>query len=221
MQLRDDATLDNFQASSAAEPVLHALKQQQLPAGEDIIFLHGAQGAGKSHLLQACCHLAGSGALYLSLSELSDYAPEDVLAGIESLELVCLDDLQAVSGHADWELALFSLYNRAREAGCRLVVAADAAPRTLAVDLPDLRSRLAWGIVFHLPSADDEGKRAILQFRAGRRGLVLADEVASYIVSRAPRDLAQLLSLLDKLDHASLAQQRSLSIPFVRQTLGW
>ncbi|MCB1675636.1 MAG: DnaA regulatory inactivator Hda, partial [Halioglobus sp.] len=124
-------------------------------------------------------------------------------------------------GDAAWELALFDLCNRAREQHCRLLVAANAAPRALSVNLPDLRSRLAWGIVYQLPRASDEQKAAILRLRAARRGLSLPAEVAAYIVSRAPRSTGDLLALLDLLDHASLREQRPLSIPFVKQSLGW
>ncbi|MDH3991994.1 MAG: DnaA regulatory inactivator Hda [Gammaproteobacteria bacterium] len=221
VQLRDDATLENFLAAPAVQPLVLALQQQIAAQGEPIIYLYGPGGTGKSHLLQAACHLAGSGALYLPLAELVEYGPEDVLQGVETLELVCLDDVHAVLGKDDWELALFDLCNRARQWGCRLLVAADAAPRALAVALADLRSRLSWGIVYQLPQADDDAKDAILRFRAARRGLTLSAEVSAYIVSRAPRSLESLLALLDTLDKASLAEQRALSIPFVKQTLRW
>jgi DnaA family protein len=89
------------------------------------------------------------------------------------------------------------------------------------VDLADLRSRLSWGIVYQLAQVDDEEKAAILQFRASRRGLQLPAEVARYIVNRAPRAMQSLLDLLDVLDKTSLAQQRALSIPFVKQVLDW
>ncbi len=221
VQLRDDATLENFLAGPATAPLLGVLERQRSVDGESVVFLHGGSGSGKSHLLQACCHLAGEGSVYLPLAELATYSPEEVLAGVETLSLVALDDIDAVLGQEAWELALFGLYNRAREWGCRLLIAARGAPRTLDVRLADLRSRLSWGGVYQLPLATDAEKCAILIFRAERRGLELSDDVAIYIVNRSQRDLAQLLELLDRLDRASLAQQRPLSIPFVKQTLDW
>jgi DnaA family protein len=221
VQLRDDATLENYMAPPAVQPLVGALAQQLEPAGESMIFLYGPAGCGKSHLLQAGCHLAGNRALYLPLADLGHYAPEDVLQGVEALDLVCLDDLHCVVGDQRWELALFNLYNRAQQDNCKLLLAADAAPRALAVELADLRSRLSWGIVYQLAQADDEGKAEILRYRASRRGLLLPAEVARYIVNRAPRAMQPLLDLLDVLDKTSLAQQRALSIPFVKQVLGW
>ena len=221
VQLRDDATLDNFLALAKTQPLLAALQAQLTPTGEAVIYLYGPAGSGKSHLLQASCHVAAAKTLYLPLADLRRYPAPDVLQGVEHLDRVCIDDIDAVLGDPEWERALFNFYNSARQHGCRLVVAGAAAPRALAVDLEDLRSRLAWGVVFQLAQADDEDKSAILQFRAARRGLVLAPGVANYVVSRAPRAMQELLQVLDKLDKASLTEQRGLSIPFVKAALGW
>ncbi len=221
VQLRDESTFDDFLPLPASQGLIDALRAQAGGAGEPIIFTYGAAGAGKTHLLQSSCHLAGAGAIYLPLGELARCRPDEVLQGIEALELVCLDDIHRVLGQADWELALFNLCNRARQRGCRLLVAGNAAPRALAVDLADLRSRLGWGLVYQLPQAGDEEKIAILQFRAARKGLVLSREVCSYVVSRAPRDMEALLSVLETLDNASLVEQRALSIPFIKSVLGW
>jgi len=217
----DAATFDNFLARDGLAPVLTALQAQLGPAGEAGIYLFGPSGAGKSHLLQACCHSAGEEALYLPLAQLREYAPREVLRDLARLRLICLDDLHVVAGDGPWEMALFNLWNEARERDCRLAVSARSAPRALPVHLADLRSRLSWGVVFQLSRPDDLEKMEVLRFRAQRRGLKLSPEVASYIVHRAPRDPAKLLGLLDQLDRASMVEQRSLSIPFVRRALGW
>ncbi|MFT4517885.1 MAG: DnaA family protein [Halioglobus sp.] len=221
VRLRDDATLGNFLPLTAQKPLMQALKGQLESSGEPVIYLHGPSGCGKSHLLQASCQLSTAQTLYLPLQDLREYPAAEVLQGAENADRVCLDDLQAVLGDPDWELALFKFYNTAREQNCKLLVAADAAPRLLSLGLEDLRSRLSWGVVFQLARVDDQEKAAILQFRADRRGMSLSPEAASYIVSRAPRGMDQLLLLLDHLDQASLAQQRALSIPFVKGALGW
>ncbi|MCB1708743.1 MAG: DnaA regulatory inactivator Hda [Halioglobus sp.] len=221
VRLRDEATFDNFLPLPATQALLAGLRAQAQGRGEAIIYIYGPAGVGKSHLLQASCHLAGAGAVYLPLGELADHCPEEVVQGIETLDLVCLDDVDRVLGRADWEVALFNLYNRARQCGCALLVAGNAAPRALTMALADLRSRLAWGIVYQLALADDEEKVAILQFRAARRGLVLSREVCGYVVSRSVREMEALLALLETLDNASLVEQRALSIPFIKTVLGW
>lgn len=226
VQLKDDATFGNFYAVDGQpnRQVVMALQQQLQPFGEQFIYLSGAQGAGLSHLLQAACHFAGEqgrSAQYLPLDELVNADPAALLDGLEILDLVCLDGLQWVVGRPDWERALFVFFNTMRDTGRRVVMAAAQGPRELKVSLPDLQSRLNWGLVFQVHPLDDESKRSALQMRAKARGIELTDEVAQYILHRAPRSTHELFKTLHRLDDASLAEQRRLTIPFVKQTLGF
>ncbi len=221
MQLRDDATLASFLSAPALEPLLAALRAQVTAQGEPLVFLHGSAGSGKSHLLQAACHLLPAASCYLPLAEVRTLPGAELLQGLESRQLVCLDDIDAVAGDEAWELALFHFCNRARDAGCRLLLSAGASPRHLPVALPDLLSRLGWGPVFLLPAPDDERKQVILRYRARCRGLEMPVEVSRFLVSRAPRGLPGLMALLEALDSMSLAEQRALTIPFVKQALGF
>jgi len=215
--LKDAATFDNFY-TAGNELVIEALQQ-----GTDrMLYLWGPPGCGKSHLLQALCHATaanGQSRVYLPLQELMALAPE-LLEGLERQVLIAIDDIQVIAGMPQWEEALFHLYNRVRDHGHRLVVSATVAPAGLALTLPDLASRLGWGPVFQLAFLTDTDKQAALQMRARRRGLEMGDEVAEYLLRRCPRDMDSLFSLLNQLDRASLAAQRRLTIPFVREVLG-
>lgn len=222
VHLRDEATLENFLFPEALLPLRISLESQNEPEGEPGIYLHGGPGSGRSHLLQAACHAHDSGeALYLPLEQLYELAAEEVLADIEGLALICLDNLDAIAGRPAWEEALFHLINRARASHCRLLFSAAAAPRQLGIGLADLESRLSWAVVFHLPETSDTDKLRILQFRASLRGMTLSDEAAQYIFNRASRSLGELIALLEQLDRASMVAKRQLSIPFIRETLGW
>ncbi len=222
VHLRDDATLENFLFDSRLGPVREALEQQLGSQGEPALYLHGGESSGRSHLLQAACHRLPAGdALYLPLEQLREIPAAELVADIEGMRLISLDNLDAVVGNEAWEQALFNLCNRARESGCRLLFSAACAPRQLPLRLPDLQSRLSWAVVFHLPDASDDHKLRILQFRAKRRGMSLSDEAGRYILSRASRSLGELLEILDRLDRDSMVAQRQLSIPFIKSSLGW
>jgi DnaA-homolog protein len=224
VNLNDDATFENFYAPAQTHNamVVQGLREQVAGRGEAFIYLWGAPGCGLTHLLQAACHQAqemGMSVQYLPLRDLVGYAPEELFIGLEELDLICLDCLPTIAGRADWELAIFNLYNRLRERGRRLLVAAEHNPRELAISLEDLRSRLQWGITYQVHNLSDDEKQQALQLRARARGLELNDEVAQYIIQRLPRDTNELFWQLQRLDHASLAEQRKLTIPFVKKVL--
>lgn len=224
VSLRDEATFANFylSADGANGQAVSTLAGQFQENGERLLYLWGAPGAGLTHLLQAACHSAHASkhsAQYLPLQDLVRFAPESLFEGLESQDLICLDGLDAVLGKRSWEEALFDLFNRAYDAGKRLVFAASAGPQELPLQLQDLRSRLNWGVVYQIQLLDDEEKQAALQMRARARGLELSREVAQFILSRAPRDMSKLFELLNRLDELSLQEQRKLTIPFVKQVL--
>jgi DnaA family protein len=220
LALQDSARFDSYFPGLNREVV----QQLQLAAagkGENLVYVAGARGMGKTHLLQAACHSAGQcnrAATCLPLQELLGLAPA-VLEDLEQLDLICLDDVAAIAGHADWERAVFDLFNRVRTTGGTLLVAGEQRPDQSGLDLPDLVSRLGWGVTYTLKPLADEDVIAALACRAQGRGLELPEETAQFLLRRFPRDLPTLFALFDTLDTASLIEQRRLTIPFVKAVL--
>ena len=221
LALRDSARFTSYFPGRNREAVSH-LRQAAEGTGERLVYLAGAAGLGKTHLLQAACHHAaghGRAAFYLPLRDFPALSPR-MLEGLEQLDLVCLDDVSAVAGSGDWEAGLFDLFNRVREGGATLLVTAEQRPDRAGFHLPDLVSRLGWGVTYVLRPLDDASVGDALQHRAVQRGLELPEETARFLMRRYPRDLASMCDLLERLDQASLAAQRRLTIPFVKAVLG-
>ena len=222
VHIRDDASFENYFAGPNQEVIESLRLACNGKSSAGAIFLNGAAGVGKSHLLQACCHVAGEqglAAVYLPLTELVDEGP-DLLEGLEQLALICLDDVQIIAGKEAWEQAVFHFFNRAFDRGVQLVFAADRGVTAMGILLPDLASRLAWGFVYRLHALDDEQKLQAIQERAKHRGFVVPDDVGRFLLRRFPRDMRALHAMLHELDVASLAAQRSkISIPFVKSWL--
>lgn len=225
VRLRDDATFANYYPGANAVTlgyVEHACETEDQWM-DSLLYIWGASGSGRSHLLQAAClrvEERGGRALYLPLAELEKYGTM-VLDNVEFCDLVCLDDIQAVLGQPHWEEALFHAFNRLRDAGKQLLIAADASPRKLPIKLPDLQSRLSLALVFQLHELSDDDKLRALQLRASRRGLRLSDDVGRFILARSVRSMTVLFDTLEQLDTASLQAQRKLTIPFLKEALGW
>ncbi len=215
------ADFDQFIAS-ANEVALHALRAYLSDAPrQPLFFLAGEPGSGKTHLLTAACaelERHRGRAVYVPLDEADQLAPA-LLNGLESCDLVCLDDLDAVAGLAEWEEAVFHLFNRLREAGQRLLISARTLPAKLSIALPDLRSRLQWGASFRLRSPDDDIRARILKERAARRGMPLDDHLIAYLLKRHDRDTASLIAIIERLDQLSLARKKPVTLPLLREVL--
>lgn len=214
-----DQRFDTFVA--APEGAIAQL--QALATGsDDAIYLVGAAATGKTHLAIAACASAEARsrtAAYLPLASAAGRL-RDALHALHARDLVALDGIDAIAGDRDAEIALFDFHNRARDAGRALVYTARSVPAMLPLVLPDLRSRLSQCTHVLLAPLDDAGRRAVLQLRAARRGLHLDAAAIDWLLKRVDRDLASLTALLDRLDRASLAAQRRITVPFLRQVLG-
>jgi DnaA regulatory inactivator Hda len=211
------STFDNFHIGANAELVarLRGLDAALMagPIADRTFYVWGEPGNGRSHLLQALAYEAPPGHVrYLG--------PQSALAAFTfdaRVTIYAIDDCDSLSGAQ--QIALFNLFNEVRAyPGCALVATGNAPPMGLSVR-EDLRTRLGWGLVFHLAPLSDEGKAAILKLAARERGIALADDVPAYLLTHFRRDMPSLMGLLDALDRFSLEQKRAVTLPLLRTML--
>jgi DnaA family protein len=220
VKLADYARFESYFAGPNRVAV-QALEQMAGNSAELVIWLWGAAGAGRSHLLQAAIAAAAESdraCAWLPLAHHDELA-SGMLEGMGSLDLVCIDDIDAIAGLPDWEQQLFRLFEELREQNASLVVSASAAPASVGFELKDLQSRLASGPVWKLLSLSDTEQIQALQLRARWRGFELPDETGRYLLRRVERSSEALFAVLDELDSAALREQRRLTIPFVKEVL--
>lgn len=185
------------------------------------VWLWGEHGSGRSHLLQAVCAEAsrhGRTALYLPLAQVT--RDPAVLDGLEG-GVVALDDIEHWLGDAELEAALVGLYQRQLDCAGSLLAAAGTTAARLEFSVADLASRLRALASYHLQPLDDAGLRNVLRSRARRLGLELGAATADFWLNRSRRSLPLLLAELERVDQAALASQRRLTIPLLKEVLGF
>ena len=220
IHLRVDATFSSFYQSSSNVLAVSALKEFCHSSDESVFFLAGASGSGVTHLLHAAQHQCSETRIqFLPLKECIHYPAADVLTNLELLDFVVIDDVHLVSGREEWEHALFHLYNRLKDNNKKLLMGSHAPPRELTIQLPDLYSRLQWGLVYQLQRLNDEDKKHAIIVHAQALGLSISHEVMQFIFNHCGRDLHDLMAVLYQLDHASLAEKRHITVPFVKKVL--
>ena len=212
LRLADRAVFDTFWPPGNEQLLAH-LRSVASGVSHGTTWLAGPHASGKSHLLQATCALAPAPRRcgYFPLQQLAALGPA-ALEGLPRLELVCLDDLQWVTGQPEWERALFGLYRELEECGGSLIVAAPEAPALIRWELPDLGSRFTAAAIHTVRALDERAQRAALMLRAKVRGFELPDEVARWLQRRYARDMGTLYQLLDTLDSAALVAQIALRL---------
>lgn len=216
LKASEPQTFDSFVAGGNQEllqrflALRSALTQtEKLSLSDRFVYVWGEAGAGKTHLLQSLAHAMP--AHYLS----GDAEPQNFVFD-PTIRLYLLDDCDRLS--ADSQVAAFALFNQVRENGAALVAAGSLPPAQLTVR-EDLRTRLAWGLVYQVQGLTDDEKIAALNQAAQARGLVLSSGVLPYLITHFHRDMRSLSAMLDALDRYSLETKRPITLPLLRELL--
>jgi DnaA family protein len=179
---------------------------------ECFVYLWGGAGCGRSHLLQAVagiCMRRKMDVAYFSCTPETDF-----IASSEA-DCVTVDDVDRLDAEA--QISLLNLYNHIRNEGhAFLLVSGPAAPAQLKLRV-EVITRLGWGLVYQVHELSDEEKIKAMKSHAMDRGLDLPQEVCDYLLRHGRRDLPSLMATLDALDGFSLANQRRITVPLVRE----
>jgi DnaA-homolog protein len=213
MALKAQHTFERFIVGSNQE-LLFMLQNLNHSFIDKGLYLWGEAGAGRTHLLQACCHAysaQGRAVMYLSAAT----ADPACLESLTHLSLIALDDVELVIGDARWERALYCLYNQLTEGTCLLITSSLPVAK-LPVMLPDLRSRMSALVCYQVHGVNDVDKRAVLKAQAMDRGLRLSDQVLDYLFVHYDRGMVNQIAILDKLDHLSMVHKRAITIPLIK-----
>jgi DnaA family protein len=197
-------TLENFVIGRNAEAVEALGRLAAGAAGERVVYLWGEPGCGRSHLLQALVAVPGARPWR------ADEAPD---AG----GLTLVDDVEQLDEAA--QISLFNRLNAVRARADAACVAAGSVPPARLPLREDLRTRLAWGLVYRLQPLADAEKAEALRKHAAARGLAVGGDVIGCLLTHLPRDMRTLTAALDALDNFALAHKRALTVALARQWL--
>ncbi len=207
-------SFDNLLPGPNAAAVVHLAS---LAVGAPPVYLWGAEGSGKTHLLHAATDRAlaeGQRAVFLGADVPAPWSLP------ERCDRYAIDDCQRLDEAQ--QAAAFSVFVAAQANGAVVVAAGTVPPVDLAAFglREDLRTRLGWGHVFALAPLAEPDVRSAMRREADRRGTFLSDDVMDYLLTRHARDLKHLMALLDRLDTYSLSTQRPITVALLKRMEG-
>lgn len=218
-EFQSNQHFSTFYPGNNQEPVNHL--QKICSSKEQQTFLWGEAGTGKTHLLQATIQEANVNnktSFYFSFDSKTLPNPS-LFDGLENIDIVCLDNIDQIVDNKEWEHAFFNFYNLHRDGNKKLIISASCPPKYLAIQLPDLKTRMSWGVTFKLKALTDEQQLNALIYKAHDLGFNIPINVGQFLMIHYARDLPSVWALLDKIDQATLAAKRKLTIPFLKQIM--
>jgi len=220
LQFDSRFSLDNFIADPAPF-IRHQLTALFDETGESLIGLWGGTDSGKTHLLNACALYARDADIRYHLFDAAQLieASADGFSEFAAGSVLAVDNIDLLAGNRDWEAACYQVVNRVKNGELRFLFSLSRRPRDTGFRLPDLKSRLGWGLLVALPQPDDAAVERILRERARLLGLELGDEALHFLLSRYSRRLKDQMDALQQLDAAALSMQRRITVPLIREVL--
>ena len=213
ISLNTSMLLESFVAN---QELLRSINQLFLDEKSSEVFIYGASGQGKTHILQGAVLKAlemDKNAVYIDCSE---SFPEHILDLVDQIDFISFDNVHLIS--SENQEVFFDLYNRARQTQIFILVSGDRLPSDLEV-MRDIKTRLSLAAVYKLEELNDELIMSVIDSQMSQRNLSVNSNVYEYLFKNYSRDLKLLLSTLNDLDTASLQSKKPISIPFVKKFL--
>ena len=195
-------------------------------------FIHGGVGLGKTHLLHAICQelLRAQPNLrlcYISCNAFMDLFHEAVRAGrmndfrnrFRTADVLVIDDIHFLSKHEQTQEEFFHTFNALYQLGKQIILSSDAAP----TEIPDLEERLtsrfAAGLVARIERPCFETRISIIKSKAELHGVVLPDDVPSYIAAKIDTNIRELEGALTRVRGYAMAAGQPITLELAKQAL--
>ncbi len=233
-KLHPDYTFDNFVvgpcnrlAHASCIAVSHALGTTYNP-----LFLYGSVGLGKTHLLHAICHEVYRGSpsaaiQFLScesfmnrfISAIEQGTVPEFQRQLRTVDLLIIDDIQFLREREQSQEEFFHTFNALYNNHKQIILTADSSPSDLSVE-DRLISRFKWGLVARLDPPGYETRVAIVQKKAGLRGLAISDEIAQFVARQVQTNIRELEGALTILYATANNTGQALTLAVAQQALG-
>ena len=221
-QVNQKASFKSFFCSPDNIELMSRLTDLVVSKNADELIINGAEGSGKSFLMQAICNeLSSSGKqfAFIPMNKAINMGVE-IFQNLASLDAVCIDDLQLILSRGEWETALFNLINECQQSNCSLILSFGGNQSLEDItQLPDLLSRIKRMEFMKLQAVQDECLNQALDFVSQQLDINLEKAKLEFLLKHQTREFSLLVDNLMVLDKQAASLKRKITIPLIKETL--
>ena len=231
-RLRERYTFDRFIVGKGNELAAAAARGAADSPGDryNPLFLYGAAGLGKTHLLQAVGHMLVERDLHVLYVSAESFTNQ-LITAIQSRQMeefrkqyreadaLLIDDIQFIAGKEQTQEEFFHTFNELYESGHQIVITSDKSPALIPHREERLRTRFEWGMIADVQAPDMETRVAILRSKAREQGAVVPDSVLSVIAARFKKNIRELEGSLTRVLAYSRLTREPLTPELVQSAL--
>jgi DnaA family protein len=221
-QVNQKASFASFFCSPDNAELMSRLTDLVVSKNADELIINGAEGSGKSFLMQAICNeLSSSGKqfAFIPMNKAINMGVE-IFQNLASLNAVCIDDLQLILSREEWETALFNLINECQQSNCSLMLSFGGNQSLEDItQLPDLLSRIKRMEFMKLQAVQDEFLNQALGFVSQQLDINLEKAELKFLLKHQTREFSILVDNLISLDKQAASLKRKITIPLIKETL--
>nr|ABL97185.1 putative DNA replication factor [uncultured marine bacterium EB0_49D07] len=221
-QVNQKASFDSFFCSPDNIELMSRLTDLASSENTDELIINGAEGSGKSFLMQAICNeLSSSGKqfAFIPMNKAINMGVE-IFQNLASLDAVCIDDLQLILSKEEWETALFNLINQCQQSYCSLILSFGGNQSLEdSTQLPDLLSRIKRMEFMKLQAVLDESLNQALGFVSQQLDINIEKAEIEFLLNHQTREFSILVDNLISLDKQAASLKRKITIPLIKETL--
>ena len=196
------------------------------------LFIYGGSGLGKTHLLTAIqTEIKRTHPDFVIMYVTCEQFTNELIAAIRAgstedfrmkyrvADLLLVDDIQFIAGKQQTQEEFFHTFNTLYEAGKQIVVTSDRPPMEMNKLEDRIRTRLEWGLMADVQPPDLETRMAITRNKAAQFGVVLPDEVVTFIGETVTSNIRQLEGVVKKLTAYRDLLEDDITVSSVRRAI--